>query len=116
MSKVSINTANFRTDIYEVVKQIPRGKVATYGLIARLLGCPAHSRLVGKAMSLTPQGKGIPAWRVVNSQGRLAPGWDEQRTLLEAEGVAFLPSGKVRREAMWNPFDKIEENENVTDY
>lgn len=106
MAKVSINTANFRVHVYEVVRQIPRGKVATYGLIARLLGCPAHSRLVGKVMSLTPQGEGIPAWRVVNSQGRLVPRWDEQRTLLEAEGVGFLPSGKVRREAMWNPFEE----------
>lgn len=94
----------FSAEVYALVRQIPAGRVATYGLIARLVGYPNHARFVGRAMSLTPHGQDIPAWRVVNSQGRLAPGWDEQRRLLEAEGVKFLPSGRVRPEAIWDPY------------
>ncbi|MDO4930861.1 MAG: MGMT family protein [Bacteroidales bacterium] len=98
------DTSSFSAEVYELVRQIPSGKVASYGLLARLLGYPSHARLVGRAMSLTPSGQNIPAWRVVNSQGRLAPGWTEQRQLLEAEGVVFLPSGKVSPQSVWNPY------------
>ena len=109
MSK-SIDFKTFSTEVYEVVRQIPAGKVATYGLIARLIGYPNHARFVGRAMSLTPPGQGIPAWRVVNAQGRTAPGWDEQRSLLAAEGVGFLPSGKVRQEFIWNPYQEFKDD------
>ena len=109
MSK-SIDFRSFSAEVYEVVRQIPEGKVATYGLIARLIGYPNHSRFVGRAMSLTPHGQGIPAWRVVNAQGRTAPGWTEQHSLLAAEGVRFLPSGKVRPDYIWNPYQEYIED------
>ena len=109
MSK-EIDFKTFSAEVYEVVRQIPEGKVATYGLIARLIGYPNYSRFVGRAMSMTPHGQGIPAWRVVNAQGRTAPGWAEQRSLLAAEGVRFLLSGKVKPDYIWNPYQEFKDD------
>lgn len=81
----------FAAEVWAVTAQIPPGRVATYGAIARLVGRPGHARLVGRALALAPQG--IPCHRVVDARGRTAPGWERQRTLLEAEGVPFRPNG-----------------------
>ena len=86
--------------IYEVVKNIPRGRVATYGQVALLAGNPRWSRVVGYALHKNPDPSTIPCHRVVNREGRLAPsfafGGDEiQRQLLESEGIVFEPNGKV---------------------
>ena len=86
--------------IYEVVKSIPEGKVATYGLVAVLAGNPRWSRVVGYALHVNPEPGGIPCHRVVNREGRLAPsfafgGEDAQRQLLSAEGITFEPDGRV---------------------
>lgn len=80
--------------VYEVVQQIPKGKVATYGDIAWLAGNAKMARLVGNALHENPKPGEIPCHRVVNSEGRMAPGFAFggpgcQRELLEAEGVAF---------------------------
>lgn len=83
---------------YDVVTQIPFGKVATYGQIARLAGHPRAARMVGWALSDVPDGANIPCHRVVNREGGLAPGWEDQRSRLEAEGVTFLPDGRVNME------------------
>ena len=83
----------FFSQVYEIVAAIPRGKVATYGQIAWMLGMPNRSRMVGQAMHWAPDG--LPCHRVVNSTGRLAPGWTEQRSLLLAEGVALKANGCV---------------------
>lgn len=83
----------FSREVYAVVAAIPRGKIVSYGEIARLLGHPSRSRMVGRALKKAPEG--LPCHRVVNCRGRLAPGWAAQRTLLESEGVAFLPDGRV---------------------
>lgn len=80
-------------EILSVVEEIPAGCVATYGQIARLIGRDKNSRLVGKVMSLSEFYGQYPCHRVVNHQGRTAPGWYEQRHLLEAEGVTFRPNG-----------------------
>lgn len=85
----------FRAKVYAAVKRVPRGTVATYGQIAFLVGRPERARMVGQAMANAPGGRGIPCHRVVNSQGRTAPGWNEQRPLLEAEGVVFKKNGCV---------------------
>ena len=79
--------------IYEKVKLIPRGRVATYGQIAALAGNPRWSRVVGYALHVNPEPGIIPCHRVVDRNGRLAPafafgGEDAQKTLLEREGVA----------------------------
>ena len=75
--------------ILSVVEEIPEGKVATYGQIARLIGRERNARLVGKELGRAEYYGTYPCHRVVNHAGRLAPGWPEQRALLEAEGVAL---------------------------
>ena len=75
--------------ILSVVEEIPEGKVATYGQIARLIGRERNARLVGKVLGRAEYYGTNPCHRVVNHAGRLAPGWPEQRALLEAEGVAL---------------------------
>ncbi len=84
--------------IYEVlsaVEEIPEGCVATYGQIARLTGRDRNARLIGKILSLSAYYGQYPCHRVVNHAGRTAPGFSEQRQLLEAEGVTFRPNGCV---------------------
>lgn len=76
-------------EILSVVEEIPEGKVATYGQIARLIGRDKNSRLVGKVLSMAQFYGKYPCHRVVNHSGRLAPGWTEQRDLLKQEGVVM---------------------------
>ena len=75
--------------ILSVVEEIPEGKVAPYGQIARLIGRDKNSRLVGKVLSMAEYYGDYPCHRVVNHAGRLVPGWLEQRLLLEAEQVVM---------------------------
>lgn len=91
---------SFYDEVYKVVKHIPCGKVATYGQIARILGSPKASRAVGYALHFNPQPIIIPCHRVVNRFGSLAPafafgGIDEQKKLLEKEGIAVDKQNKV---------------------
>ncbi|MDD2954690.1 MAG: MGMT family protein [Oscillospiraceae bacterium] len=88
-----ITQGEFFDRVYQAAAQIPRGRVTTYGQLAFLAGYPRRARMAGRAMAFAPQG--LPCHRVVNSQGRTAPGWAEQRRLLEAEGVAFRENGCV---------------------
>ena len=81
--------------VFAVVAAIPPGRVATYGQIAWAIGRPRNARLVGRVLSRAEWYGDFPCHRVVNHAGRTAPGWPEQRALLEAEGVAFLPNGNV---------------------
>ncbi|WP_423190384.1 MGMT family protein [Alkalibacterium sp. f15] len=74
-------------EILSVVEEIPKGRVATYGQIARMIGRERNSRLVGRVLSLSKFYGSSPCHRVVNHAGRLAPGWKEQRQLLEDEDV-----------------------------
>ena len=80
--------------VYEFVRNIPRGKVATYGQIALHLGNRNFARAVGNILHGNPDPEHIPCHRVVNAQGRLSPsyafgGIEAQRRLLESEGVVF---------------------------
>lgn len=86
---------SFYEEAYSIVEEIPEGKVLTYGEIARLAGKPQCSRMVGQALGRVPQGRNLPCHRVVNSQGRLVPGWADQRAMLEKEGVSFKPNGCI---------------------
>ena len=86
--------------IYEVVKRIPKGSVATYGLVATLCGNPRWARVVGYALHVKPQPGVIPCHRVVNREGSVAPGFafggeGVQRQMLENEGGRFLSDGRV---------------------
>lgn len=85
----------FGRDVLNIVAQIPRGYVTTYGHIAALAGWPSHSRMVGRTLRYTPGAEQVPCHRVVNAVGRTAPGWSMQRTLLEREGIGFRPNGRV---------------------
>lgn len=91
---------NSYTLIYEVVKRIPKGKIATYGQIAATAGNPRWSRVVGYALHVNPDSENIPCFRVVNRNGECSGsfafgGESAQRKLLEADGVAFLADGRV---------------------
>jgi len=87
--------------IYAVVSRIPRGRVATYGQVARLAGLPGHARLVGYALAVLKEGSRLAWHRVVNAQGRIslrsgdAPMDLVQRRLLERERVAFDRRGAI---------------------
>lgn len=92
--------------IYSVVKQIPKGKVASYGQVALLAGNLRWARVVGYALHSNPSPGEIPCHRVVFSDGRLSKGFafggeGVQRALLEGEGVTFDLEGKVERECFW---------------
>ncbi len=83
----------FFEKVYEILKQIPQGKVVTYGQIAYAIGAPRCARQVGYALHVNPQPFVIPCHRVVNRFGRLAPafafgGEEVQAELLRKEGVA----------------------------
>ena len=82
-------------EILSVVEEIPEGCVATYGQIARLTGREKNARMVGRVLSMAEYYGRYPCHRVVNHAGRTAPGWPEQRALLEDEGVTFKPDGHV---------------------
>ena len=94
--------------IYEVVRKIPKGKVATYGQIAQLAGNSRWARAVGYALHANPDPDGIPCFRVVNRMGRLAPafafgGTDAQAQLLRAEGIEVREDNTVDLEKyLWN--------------
>jgi len=91
--------SNFFQQVYRLVKQVPRGKVVTYGQIAKALGS-RDARKVGWALHANKEENQVPCHRVVNRNGRLAPnfafdGPEEQRRRLLTEGVGFLPNGQV---------------------
>lgn len=85
--------------VYETVNDIPPGKVATYGQIAKLIGLPRHARHVGFALSNLDADSTVPWHRVVNAQGRTHPRHGGkpsfQRQLLESEGIVFTDSGRI---------------------
>jgi len=96
----------FYQRIYDAVKKIPCGKVATYGRIAELLGTK-DARKVGWALHVNRDPK-VPCHRVVNKEGRLAPnfafnGWKEQKLRLLGEGVGFKSEMHVDPKYFWEP-------------
>ena len=85
-------------EILSVVEEIPEGSVASYGQVAALIGREKNARLVGRVLSRAEYYGEYPCHRVVNHAGRTAPGWIEQRFLLEQEGVEFKKNGMVDME------------------
>lgn len=91
---------NFNQRVYEVVKQIPAGRVTTYGQVARAVGAPRCARQVGWALHSNPEFGVIPCHRVVFKDGSLTSGFafggrDVQKAMLENEGVAVSADYKV---------------------
>jgi O-6-methylguanine DNA methyltransferase len=98
----------FRDKVYEVTRQIPRGKVATYGQIARLVGSPHAARAVGMCMRTNPFAPIVPCHRVVAANGALAGysaagGVEKKRALLQSEGVTFQRDRVNMKQSCWHP-------------
>ncbi len=94
--------------VYQVVQEIPAGKVATYGQVAKLLGLPNHARHVGFTLSALDSDSGIPWHRVVNAKGEAHPRHagepSFQRQRLEKEGVVFSENGRISlKKYQWCP-------------
>lgn len=90
-------------EILSVVEEIPEGTVASYGQIARLIGRDRNARLVGRVLSMAQFYGNYPCHRVVNHAGCTAPGWGQQRFLLEEEGVIFKDNGCVdMKKCQWD--------------
>ena len=89
-------------EILSLVEEIPPGKVATYGQIARLIGREKNARLVGSVLKRSEYYGSYPCHRVVNHTGRLAPGFLEQKGLLLDEDVPFKSKNQVDlKKAQW---------------
>lgn len=92
--------------VYKLVQQIPRGRVTTYGALAKSLRLRGGARTAGRAMAASPSGRGIPWHRVVGAGGKLLirePYSSLQRKLLESEGVTVLESRVRIKECLWTP-------------
>ena len=102
------------TAVYDIVRLIPAGRATSYGAIAQAVGRPNHSRLVGRIMGTCDSVRtGVPAHRVVNSQGVLSaraafetPG--RMQELLESEGVVVRENRIVHwKKTSWNPLEEL---------
>jgi methylated-DNA-protein-cysteine methyltransferase-like protein len=100
---------NFYQRVYALVRQVPAGKVVTYGQVAALLENPRAARAVGYALRFLPAGSDVPWHRVINYQGGISPRYPAespiiQRVLLEAEGVCFDAQERVElARYRWQP-------------
>lgn len=97
------NGEGFFKRVYDIVARIPEGKVATYGVIGKMLGYPRGAKVVGWAMRSAPEGLKLPCHRVVKKTGELSPSYvfgdsEIQRAILEAEGITFKTDGTVDME------------------
>jgi methylated-DNA-protein-cysteine methyltransferase-like protein len=103
------DAASLAAKVYALVRACPPGRATTYGWLAAAVGLPRGARLVGWFMNETPDRLDIPAQRVINSKGELSGSWafgqrGRMRQLLEAEGIAFSPEGRVDLKRYgWNP-------------
>ncbi len=106
---------SFSERVFAIVSQIPRGKVSTYGQIARLMGSPRSARYVGWALRGNKHPVVVPCHRVVFKDGSLAPGYafggeEVQRRLLSEEGVRFVDESHVDMAAsLWDGLASTED-------
>jgi methylated-DNA-protein-cysteine methyltransferase-like protein len=95
--------------VYRLVKRIPRGRVLSYGALAKALRLRGGARTAGRAMAATPAGKGIPWHRVVGERGKILirePYASLQKKLLESEGVKIIESRVDLKTHLWTPSGK----------
>ena len=107
-SHKNTRSLSFYQKVYEIVREIPKGKVTTYGAIAETIGMKSSSRLVGQALRSMPPEMDIPAQRVINHAGLLTGshqfgGYERMRWLLEKEGVVFKEDGVDMMNHFWKP-------------
>lgn len=97
----------FHMQIFTVIHQIPKGKISTYGTIAKMAGYPGYARHVGKALGRLPEGSTLPWYRVVNSQGKISLKGNDllrQKTKLVDEGIEVSELGKISlKQYLWRP-------------
>lgn len=98
---------SLREIIWQVVANIPEGKVATYGQIANIAGYPSHARFVGVTLKNLPKNTILPWYRVINAQGRISfpygsEAYNRQQSLLESEGIVFVNARISLREYAWD--------------
>ncbi len=104
-----MQNSDFFEKVYEVVRQIPKGKVTTYGIIADVIGSKGAARTVGWAMNASHELKGVPAHRVVNRNGQLTGRLhfnppEKMQELLEKEGIEIQNNQIVNFEThLWDP-------------
>jgi methylated-DNA-protein-cysteine methyltransferase-like protein len=96
--------------LYAWMAQIPRGRVVTYGQLAKLIGRPNGARWIGRQMGKIPRGSSLPWFRVINASGRSSIPLDEagsnrQLRLLQREGVLIVNGRVDLRQYRWNPLD-----------
>lgn len=92
--------------VYQLVKKIPRGRVLSYGALAKALKLTGGARSAGRAMAATPSGKGIPWHRVVGERGKILirePYASLQKKLLESEGLTIIESRVDLNDHSWTP-------------
>lgn len=98
---------SFSQKVKALAKQIPSGKVATYGQIAKLAGSPGASRAVGMIMSKNDSAETMPCHRVVASNGKLTGyafgGIEKKKQILEKEGVEFVQNTVNLKRSLWQP-------------
>ena len=90
--------SEFETALYNTLANLPKGKLTSYGLLAKRCGYPNYARHVGKVLSKLPEGSSLPWFRVVNSQGKISlsgDGFIRQAQKLAAEGITINENGKV---------------------
>lgn len=98
----------FRDTVYQLIRQIPPGKVATYGQIAALVGSPKAARAIGMCMRTNPDAPRTPCHRIVASDGSLTGysaegGVPSKKALLQQEGVLFKGDKVDLRQSLWQP-------------
>jgi len=110
MNKDHAKNRNTFELIYAVVREIPYGKVATYGQIAAIVGPGLPARIVGYALHRLPEGTDVPWYRVINSQGKISfiatrhEHDSLQQKILEQEEIQFSPDGKIDLDKYrWSP-------------
>lgn len=108
---MSEKETSFFERVYEVVRQIPYGRVTSYGAIARCIGAPQSARMVGWAMNNAHDKPDVPAHRVVNRNGLLTgkhhfPGTDTMQRMLESEGLIVEKDQILNfKDCFWDPND-----------
>jgi O-6-methylguanine DNA methyltransferase len=108
MTKKMKRTSEFSKRVYAVVAGIPKGKVATYGQVAKLAGSPGAARAVGMCMRHNKDTKAVPCHRVVGSTGKLTgyaygSGLPTKKKMLEKEGVVFKGANVDLTKSAWKP-------------
>jgi O-6-methylguanine DNA methyltransferase len=103
-----MQTNSFRDKVYTIAKQIPAGKVLTYGQLAKMVGSPGAARAVGMCMKQNPDASIIPCHRVVASNGKLTGyafgnGISTKKELLQKEGVQFINDTVDLSASQWTP-------------